>query len=86
MKCPPITAEDIKRLLQAVPFAPFTMHLSNGEKVPVRQADNALVSKRHITVGVAPDPATGIPDHDEMIALLHVVKLEAGEFPEGQLI
>ena len=46
-----MTGETIRELLQQKPFEPFEIHLSNGDVVPVRHPEMALVLKTNVIVG-----------------------------------
>ena len=68
--------EEIKELLDAKPFAPFRLHMTDGNSLDITQPDNAIVSRAKIVLGVGSDAATGIADHIEHCALLHIVRVE----------
>ncbi|MCH8153249.1 MAG: hypothetical protein IH830_12865 [Planctomycetes bacterium] len=46
-------ATDIKNLLKTEPFAPIRVGLSDGRSVLIRHPDQAVVSERHLFVGLA---------------------------------
>lgn len=58
-----MTIEAIRRLIDAQPFQPFTMHLADGREIPVhhRELIMALPSGRTIIIG-QPDDTVNIVD------------------------
>lgn len=68
--------EDIKQLLNAKPFVPFRLHLSDGSAYDITHPDLVLLSKSAVDVGVSLDPASGIAERIVRCALMHVVKLD----------
>ena len=62
--------QQIRELLRATPFVPFTVIMSNGSRHEVRHPENALLSKHFLYVVNA--------DNDELVQhlyLLHVAQL-----------
>src|SRR5437773_12158988 len=60
MASQPMRPEEIKELLDAKPFAPFRLHMTDGNSLDITQPDNAIVSRAKIVLGVGSDAATGI--------------------------
>lgn len=79
------TREDLLRLLQAVPFAPFRLFLSDGSTVPVLSREVVLAGRRFALVGLLdPDATDTAFDRWAIVWYLHVAKAEmlhAGEPP-----
>jgi hypothetical protein len=46
-------AADFKKLLNAVPFEPIDVALSDGRSVLIRHPDQVVVAERHLLVGLA---------------------------------
>lgn len=71
--------EDLIRLCQAVPFRPFRIYLSNGERFDIRHPE--LIAT---TLGVAhisfPEQDNGQKGSEEIVSiivsLVHIVKIE----------
>jgi hypothetical protein len=65
-------------LLKRTPFAPFRVHLTDGQVFPVLDPDLLMVGKRCAVIGIVKAPAPDQPAYDrfEIISLLHVVSLE----------
>ena len=61
--------EKIQKRLQATPFLPFTVVMSNGKEYTVRHPENALLTKLFLIVY---DPVT---EEDDELYLLHVASL-----------
>jgi hypothetical protein len=64
-----MTGETIRELLQRHHFEPFEMHMSNGDVVPVRHPEMALVLKTNVIVG---DSSS---DKFAICALLHIANV-----------
>jgi hypothetical protein len=79
-------AADIRRLLQARPFEPIRVGLSDGRSVLIRHPDQAVVSNRYLLVGVTeiarsrplvtPDSGDTVARDAFWVNLLHVVSIE----------
>jgi hypothetical protein len=68
--------EEIRELLDARPFEPFRIHLSDGSAFDVKHPEMVLVARTHLDIGVAGDPEQKIAERIVRCALLHVVKLD----------
>ena len=42
--------DDIRQVITAMPFRPFTLHMANGRAIPVHSRDLILVSPRGLSV------------------------------------
>ena len=74
-----MTAEQLKQLWRAEPFHPFTIHLADGRKIPVRHREFLMPSPSGRTVIVyQPDDSFNIVD------LLLVTDLEVGSNGRGR--
>jgi hypothetical protein len=71
-----MNAQDLKGLLEASPFLPFRVHLSNGQSFEVKHPDFVALFRSHLLLLVpSPDERT-IMDHAEYISLLHIARIE----------
>lgn len=64
-----MTGETIRELLQQQPFEPFQLHMSNGDVIPVRHPEMALVLKTNVIVG------DNTSDRFAICALLHIANV-----------
>jgi hypothetical protein len=69
-------AEDLRELLNARPFVPLRIHMSDGQTFDIRHPELVLVLRSRFVIGVPSDPSTGILDRLEHCSLLHVVRVE----------
>jgi hypothetical protein len=70
-----ITPKQLRRLLDAQPFRPFRIHLSDGSHYDVTNHDMALVGRNTVEIGVNPDPE-GFAEMFVRCAILHITRLE----------
>jgi hypothetical protein len=70
-----ITAIQIRELLQARPFRPFRICLSDGTHYDITNHDGAWVMKNYVEVGLNLD-AKGIAEYAARCAIFHITKLE----------
>ena len=62
--------ETLKELLDRLPFEPFEIRLSNGEKYEVRHPEMALLLKSRIIIGDAEN------DRMTICGLIHINSIE----------
>ena len=77
---------DLKKLLKSEPFEPIMLALSDGRSVTIRHPNQAVVSERHVLVGLASIERSGplrTPSTGKAIArdwiivnLLHIASIE----------
>ena len=65
-----MNAEYFRQLLHRQPFEPFSVHLSNGEILPVRHPECATLTNTRLVV-VEPEQ-----DRITVVSLLHVAGVE----------
>jgi hypothetical protein len=72
------TYDGIYKLLNATPFVPFRLHLSDGGYVDVRHRELALALRRYVFVAL-PDPAAPDAPHDRytFVWYMHVTRTES---------
>lgn len=75
-----ITAKQLRELLQARPFKPFRLCLSDGTHYDITNHDSAFVTKNTVEVGLNIDP-DGFAEYVARCSILHITKLE--DLPEG---
>ena len=68
--------EDIRELLEANPFKPIRIHLSDGKAFDLTHPDMVIVSRSKIILGVPNEPGSRIADRVGHCSLLHIVRLE----------
>lgn len=65
--------EELKKMLAAKPFVPFTIVMSDGTEVEVRHPENALLLKHWIYV------ATNGGETSEHLYLLYITRIQRHE-------
>jgi hypothetical protein len=69
--------EEIRTLLRRQPFTPFRIYVSDGGVFEVKHPEMAMLTQREILVAVPQgNDAAQIPSGHQIIALLHVTRLE----------
>jgi hypothetical protein len=68
--------EDLQRKLQARPFRPFRMHLSDGTAYDVMQPELLLLGRRSLVLGLAGRPHETLYERTVDVDLLHIVRME----------
>jgi hypothetical protein len=68
---------EVKKMLDARPFVPFRVHMSDGKHLDIVHPELAFLSRisLHVGDGVT-DPTTEIPPRTSMVSPLHIVRLE----------
>ena len=75
-----VTAKQLRELMQAKPFRPFRIGLSDGTHYDITNHDGAFVGKNTIEVGLDFDP-DGFAEYFARCSILHITKLE--DIPEA---
>jgi hypothetical protein len=71
------TRENLIALLQARPFVPFRLHLSDGGSLDVRSPEVAMVGRRFALVGlIDPGATNALFDRWAVAWYLHVTRVE----------
>ena len=74
--------EEFQQLLQARPFRPFRLHLSNGRSHEVRHPELAVAGRTTMFIG---EPAPDLPEpaYDDfaIVTLLHINDVEPLPMP-----
>jgi hypothetical protein len=68
--------EELLNLLRRRPFVPFRIHLTDGASYEVRHPEMLMPGARSITIGIPGDPTIPIYSRTEIVALVHIVRLE----------
>ncbi len=66
---------DILRLIQARPFVPFRIKLSNGTYYDITHPELCIVGRTFVHVGLPDNPMEPIAGRAATIALMHVNEL-----------
>jgi hypothetical protein len=74
-----ITAKQLRELLQAKPFRPFRICLSDGTHYDITNHDQAFVGRNTVEIGLNLDP-DGFAEYFARCSILHITKLE--DLPE----
>jgi hypothetical protein len=70
-------AEEIRQHLDAEPFIPFRLCLSDGSSYEIQHPDQALVTTWSVEIGVPEQqPQSRIYNRIAHCSLLHIVKVE----------
>jgi hypothetical protein len=67
---------DVREHLEAQPFGPFRLFLSDGETLDVRHPDMCIVSRSAVYVGVADRRSPGVAQRVTQCSLLHITRIE----------
>ena len=74
-----ITAKQIRALLEAKPFRPFRMCMSDGSHCEITNHVMAFVGRNTVEIGLNLDP-DGFAEYFTRCSILHITKLE--DLPE----
>jgi hypothetical protein len=77
---PMITAKQIRELMQAKPFKPFRIYMSDGTHHDINNHDMAFVGRNTVEIGLNLDP-DGFAEYFTRCSILHITKLE--DLPES---
>lgn len=75
-----ITAKQIRELLQARPFKPFRICMSDGTHYDITHHDMALVGKNTVEIGLNLD-SDGFAEYFVRCTIPHITRLE--DLPEA---
>ena len=75
-----ITAKQIRELMQAKPFRPFRIYISDGTYHDITNHDMAFVGRNTVEIGLNLDP-DGFAEYFTRCSILHITKLE--DLPES---
>src|SRR5262245_22204065 len=71
------TVNDLQNLLNARPFVPFRLHLSDGSPVEVKNPEVVIVGRRFVVVGLLdPGAADTLVDRWTVVWYMHVTRAE----------
>ncbi len=70
-----ITAKQIRDLLEARPFRPFRICISDGKHFDITNHDLAFVGKNTVEIGLNLDP-DGFAEYFTRCAIMHITRLE----------
>ncbi len=74
-----ITAKQVRELLQAKPFKPFRICLTDGKSYDITNHDQAFVGRNTVEVGLNFDP-DGFAEYFAPCPFLHITRLD--DLPE----
>ena len=69
------TALQLKEIMDAQPFKPFRICMSDGKTYEVTNHDMAFVKKNEIEIGLDLDPH-GFAEYSTRCALIHITRIE----------
>ena len=69
-------AEDMQEILEARPFKPFRLHLTDGEAFDITHPELVMQTRSKLIVDLPPRQGSRIVEHVEHCALMHVVRVE----------
>ena|ERR1043166_1351590 len=75
-----ITAKQVRELLQAKPFKPFRIYLSDGRHYDITHHEMAFVTQHTVEVGINLS-ADGFAEYVARCSILHMTSLE--DIPEA---
>ncbi len=65
---------EIKKRVQAQPFKPFVLHLSDGSKYEIRDSGGLYITRTLVIIGLEPDEG-GIPTDSVLVDPIHITRL-----------
>ncbi len=68
--------EELRELLNAQPFIPLRIYMTDGKTFDINHPDFVLVLRSRIDIGVPQNSENGILDRVEHCSLLHIVRVE----------
>jgi hypothetical protein len=71
-----VRPEELTALLRRRPFVPFRIHMTDGHAYEIHHPEAMIVSRSYAVIGLRPDPESGVVDRSEMVAMLHIVRVE----------
>jgi hypothetical protein len=71
-----MSPEEIKLFHDCQPFAPLRIVLTDGREFEIRQRDHLFITRHTLSIGVKPNPATGIPKEAILASPLLVARIE----------
>jgi hypothetical protein len=71
-----MTMQETRALLDAKPFVPFRIHMTDGKSFEVQHPEFVWVFRNRLDIAILADATKGIVDHVERCFFLHVVRVE----------
>jgi hypothetical protein len=71
-----MTMQEARALLDAKPFVPFRIHLTDGKSFDVLHPEFVWVFRNRLDLAILADASQNIVDHVERCFLLHIVRIE----------
>ncbi|MCZ2343666.1 MAG: hypothetical protein LC104_18010 [Bacteroidales bacterium] len=71
-----ITTDDVRKRLKEVPFQPFRIVTSSGEKYEIQHPDSVLATRRVLYVGIDQPRNPDVPDQATHVSVLHITDLQ----------
>lgn len=68
--------EELRELLNAQPFVPLRIHMTDGKTFDLKHLDFVLVLRSRVDIGIGQNSENGILDRVEHCSLLHIVRVE----------
>jgi hypothetical protein len=78
-----MSSEDLLEVIRRRPFIPFQLVTTDGTKYAVQHPEMLMPGRRYVTIGLPDDPATPVADHQVIVSMLHVQRLEPLESPKA---
>ena len=75
-----MTANEIREVVRAQPFRPFTIHMDDGSSYTIRHPDGILLGN---FVAMVAEPPTEEGDKFSRLSIRHVVRLEESPILEN---
>ncbi len=71
-----MTAQELRALLDAKPFVPFRIHMTDGKSFEIQHPDFVWVFRNRLDLAILADASQSIVDHVERCFFLHIVRVE----------
>ena len=68
--------EDIREILEAAPFKPFRLHMTEGKVFEVTHPELVILTRWKLIIGLPQQEGTRVVEHVEHCGLIHVVRVE----------
>jgi hypothetical protein len=68
-------AEQIKKMMDASPFKPFRICMSDGKTYDITNHDAAFVTRQYFDVGIGIDPH-GVAADIDRCAIIHITRIQ----------
>jgi hypothetical protein len=69
------TADNIRELMQTVPFEPFRIVMCSGKAYDIQRKNGLMVTRHTLYLGVYRDPTDDIPEKGDLVPIEAIARL-----------